>query len=337
MKIHVYLQRFSKNLINFIHIQLFITLISIPILLCWGMPISVLTFAGNFLLSPILTLFLLLSSLIFFCELLHIPNTFLIYLLEKTCSWWLWLMRYGTKDYLVALAQPSIILIIAIPVCALLILHFKKNNNPIRGIIAYSTLMIITLLVLKYNTKRVEPISTFECNNGAVTLVACNNQITLIDPGVIGRRLSAPSWCEYKLIPHLTKTFGTTTIDHLIIMQPNKIIFDALSDLIEKITIHHMCIPLWEGKIPQRWWNSYARFRRKCVQHEIKISYLGAQSYTLNLGVQNQLIITPLQERIKLENCSYAILDLEGKIEDLNLKVYSAKHKPATPNTQKTL
>ncbi len=337
MNVSTYTSRWMNHLTNFIHIQLFITLISIPILLCWGMPISVLTFVGNFLLSPILTLFLLLSSLIFFCELLHIPNTFLIYLLEKTCSWWLWLMGYGTKDYLVALAQPSIILIIAIPVCALLILHYKKNNNPTRGIIGYSSLMIITLIFLKYNTQRIEPVSRLECNNGVVTIIAQHNQITLIDPGVIGRRLSASSWCEYKLMPHLAKTYGTTTIDHFIIMQPNKIIFDALSDLIEKITIHHMCIPLWEGKIPQHWWNSYARFRRKCMQHEIKISYLGAQSYTLNLGAQNQLIITPLQDRIKLENCSYAILDLEGKIEGLNLKVFSAKHKKTTPNMQKTL
>ncbi len=337
MNLLVYIHRFIKNLINFIHIQLFITLISIPILLCWGMPISMLTFAGNFLLSPMLTIFLLLSSLIFFSELLHIPNSFLIYLLEKTCNWWLWLMGFGTKEYLVALAQPSIIFIIAIPACALLILHFKKNNNPLRGIIAYSCLMIITLLILKYNTKPVGPLSTFECNNGAVTIVACNNKITLIDPGVIGRRISAPSWCEYKLMPYLAKTYGTTTIDHLIIMQPNKVIFDALSELIEKITICHICIPVWEGKIPDHWWKSYARFRRICLQHEIKISYMGAPPYTLDLGEQNQLTITPLVDRIKLQNGSYPILDLAGKIEDLNLKVYSAKYKTPTTNMQKTL
>lgn len=337
MKISHYLQRFIKNLIHFIHIQLFITLISIPILLCWGMPISVLTFAGNFLLSPILTLFLLLSSLIFFCELLHIPNSFLIYALEKTCNWWLWIMGYGTKEYLVALAQPSLILIIAIPICSLLILHFKKNNNPIRGIIAYSSLMIITLVFLKYNTKRIEPICTFECNNGAITIVTAQNHLILIDPGVIGRRLSAPSWCEYKLMPHLAKTYGTTTIDHLIIMQPNKIIFDALADLIEKITINHICIPLWQGKIPEYWWRSYAKFRRRAAEHEIKISYLGSKPYTLELGPQATFTITPLSAEFKGDGFTYPYLHLEGSIKDLNLKVHSAKYKQAIPDMQKTL
>lgn len=337
MKIGTYLQRFYKNLIAFIHIQLFITLISIPILLCWGMPISMLTFAGNFLLSPILTLFLLLSSLIFFCQLLHIPNGILIYALEKTCSWWLWLMQWGTKDYLVALVQPSLVIIIAIPLCALLILHFKKNNNPMRGIIAYSTLMIITLLYLKYNMRHIEPISTFECNNGNVTIVATNNQITLIDPGVIGRRLSAPSWCEYKLMPHLAKTYGTTTIDHLIVMQPNKIIFDALSDLLDKITIYHICIPLWEGKIPAHWWRAYAKFRRRCTECEIKISYLGAKPFDLDLGGQNALTLTPLKDRFCQPDFSYAMLHLEGYINDLNLEVYSTKYKLPKTNIEKTL
>lgn len=338
MKMYGYLQRFIKNLINFIHIQLFITLISIPILLCWGMPISVLTFAGNFLLSPILTLFLLLSSLIFFCELLHIPNNFLIYGLEKICSWWLWLMQWGTKDYLIAFAQPSLIIIIAIPACTLFILHWKKNNNPTRGIIGYATLMIVTLLYLKYKTKPIEPISSFECNNSQVTIIAINNQITLIDPGVIGRRLSAPSWCEYKLMPHLVKTYGTTSIDHLIIMQPNKIIFDALSDLIEKIAINHICIPLWEGRIPLHWWRSYAKFRRRCTQHRIKLSYLGLNKpYTLDLGPQATLIITPLLTGFKEEGFYYPYLHLEGSIKDLNLKLYSAKYKLTLSDMQKTL
>lgn len=336
MKIAAYLQRFINNLIAFIHIQLFITLISIPILLCWGMPISILSFAGNFLLSPILTLFLLLSSLIFFCELLHIPNGFLIYGLQKTCTWWLWLMQWGTKDYLVAFAQPSLAIILAIPVCALLILHSTKNNNPIRGILGYSSLMIITLLFLKYNAKHIKPISTFECNKGAVTIIATNNQITLIDPGVIGQRLSAPSWCEYKLMPHLAKTYGTTTIDHLIILQPNKIIFDALSQLVEKITVSHICIPLWEGKIPPHWWRSYAKFRRGCAQREIAISYLGTKPYYLNLGPDNSLKITPLDSRVQQPEFSYPILHLDGKIKNLNLGLYSAKYKKTLPKGQKT-
>lgn len=337
MKISSYLQRFIKNLINFIHIQLFITLISIPILLCWGMPISVLTFAGNFLLSPILTLFLLLSSLIFFCELLHIPNSFLIYGLQKTCSTWLSLMQWGTKHYLVALAAPSLLIIIAIPICALLILHYKKNNNPIRGIIGYASLMIITLLFLKYQTKSVEPISNFECNNGNVTIIATNNQITLIDPGVIGRRLSAPSWCEYKLMPHLAKTYGTTTIDHLIIMQPNKIIFDALYELVDKITIGHICVPLWDGKIPERWWYSYSKFKRRCTQNGIKISYLSAKPYTLELGAQATLTVTPLPQRVSQEDFSYPTFHLQGRLGNLNPELHSTKFKQAIPKVEKTL
>ena len=71
-------------------------------------------------------------------------------------------------------------------------------------------------------------IDSLACNKGTVTIIASSNQLIVIDPGVIGRRLSAPSWCEYTLMPHLVKKYGTTVIDQLIILQPNKIIFDAL-------------------------------------------------------------------------------------------------------------
>jgi hypothetical protein len=249
----------------------------------------------------------------------------------------MWLMQWGTKHYLVAFATPPIVIIIAIPIFALLILHYKKNNNPLRGIIGYTTLMIITLLFLKYPTKTVDPISSFECNNGNVTIIATNNQITLIDPGVIGRRLSAPSWCEYKLMPHLAKTYGTTSIAHLIIMQPNKIIFDALYELIDKISIGHICVPLWEGKIPERWWYSYAKLRRRCTQNGVKLSYLGAKGYTLELGVQATLTVTPLTQRVNQEGFSYPLFHLQGRLGHLNLELHSAKFKQAIPKVEKTL
>ena len=135
--------------IKFVHLQLFITLISIPILLCWGMPISLLTFAGNLFFSPILTAFLLFSSLAFFCQMLHIPNGIFIYCLEHITHWWLWIMQWGTKSYLIALILPSIYIIIMIPLVAITILHHKKINTPFKSIICYGLVLLITCTYLK--------------------------------------------------------------------------------------------------------------------------------------------------------------------------------------------
>lgn len=214
------------------------------------MPISLLTFAGNLFFSPILTAFLLFSSLIFFCQIVHIPSSLLIYCLEHITHWWLWIMQWGTKGYLVALPQPPIVTIILIPVLALVILHHKKIDTPYKGILGYGSLLLMACIYLKLNTVPSARIDTLECNKGNITLVSSNNQLIVIDPGVIGRRLSAPSWCEYTLMPYLVKKYGTTIIDHLIILQPNKIIFDALLALQEKIIIKNIYITMWEGKLP---------------------------------------------------------------------------------------
>src|SRR5262245_46384432 len=101
-------------IVRFIHVQLFITLISLPILIAWGMPISLLTFAGNLLLSPVLTVFLLLASLIFFCHMLFIPCGILIKLLEQVTSWWLHAMMVGNNSWLIALKLPSCIFLVFI-------------------------------------------------------------------------------------------------------------------------------------------------------------------------------------------------------------------------------
>ena len=75
------LNRFYNHIIQFLQVQLFLSLASLPILVAWGIPFSLATVAGNFLFSPFLTLFLLLSSLIFFTELIFIPNAWLIFFL----------------------------------------------------------------------------------------------------------------------------------------------------------------------------------------------------------------------------------------------------------------
>jgi hypothetical protein len=48
-------------LVTFTQTQLVITLISLPILVAWGLGYSVMSLVGNLLFSPVLTLFLILS------------------------------------------------------------------------------------------------------------------------------------------------------------------------------------------------------------------------------------------------------------------------------------
>ena len=316
----------KNKVIKFIHIQLFITLVSIPILLCWGIPISLLTFAGNFFFTPILTAFLFFSSLIFFCQLLHIPNGIFIYCLEHITHWWLWIMHWGTKRCLVALPLPTIAIIIAIPLLALGILHHKKINTPLKSITWYGLLLVIIYAYLKLMAPTATTIDTLDCNKGIVTSIMHKKQLVLIDPGVIGRRLSAPSWCEYTLMPYLVKKYGTTTIDHLIVLQPNKIIFDALISLLEKVTIKNIYLPLWDGKLPLYWWRAYAHLRDVCKRTDCKLIRVAKKPLSISLN-DFKICITPLEKQITMDEFNYPVLQVQANIDNYELTLYSAKHK----------
>ena len=85
------------------------------------------------------------------------------------------------------------------------------------------------------------------CHNGSLTIIAHNNSLTIVDPGFLGQRISAPTWVEYTLIPLLLKKYGHTTIAHLIILQPTIITFEALDALSNHAIIETLYIPSWQG------------------------------------------------------------------------------------------
>lgn len=129
-----YMIRMGNRLLHFLHLQLFLSLISLPILIAWGLPFSWLTFVGNLIFTPFLTLFLLVSSLIFFAHLVSIPCGFLVSILEKITSWWIFLMQWSDRHWLMGFARPSLMVLFCIPVIAVLIVQSKRLRNPVAAL-----------------------------------------------------------------------------------------------------------------------------------------------------------------------------------------------------------
>ena len=94
------LHRLSSQLLTYFHTQLFITLISLPLLLSWGLPISLASIVGNLLFAPVLSAVLLLASLIFFGELFSLPTTLLTLIFEWITHGWFSLLTRGSPSWL---------------------------------------------------------------------------------------------------------------------------------------------------------------------------------------------------------------------------------------------
>jgi hypothetical protein len=92
-----YLHSFTSYLLRYCEIQGIITCVSLPFLIGWGLPFSTMSFVGNFFGTPIITLFLGLSTIVFITELFSIPNYYCIQALEMVSSGTMYLLQKGSK------------------------------------------------------------------------------------------------------------------------------------------------------------------------------------------------------------------------------------------------
>ena len=131
---HILPHRYLSWLAHFCEMQLFLMCISLPLLIAWGLPLSLGSLLGNLIFAPFLTIFLLVSSLLFFTEMLGIHNTLCAYALEKLCSVWFWMLNCAHDSWLIAYPKPPIIVLIAMPVLAGMIIALKLKISQLMRI-----------------------------------------------------------------------------------------------------------------------------------------------------------------------------------------------------------
>jgi len=239
----------KQSAVQFMIVQLFLTLISLPIIIAWGLPISLLSPIGNFIFSPFLTAFLLLSSIIFFTQMISIPNYPLIWLLEKLMAIWHYILSFSSSSAMFAFKKPPLFILIVIPLVTLFLSRHYRLRMPQYKLLGLFGMSVFTWTLLSFYNLEKNWVKTIECNGGFVTLIHHNNKTILIDPGLMGKRISAPSWVAYTLIPEITKLTGSLELDCVISMRLNKVEFEALQTLATKMHIAKIYIPAFEGDL----------------------------------------------------------------------------------------
>jgi hypothetical protein len=278
------------------YVHLTVSMFSFIILVCWGIPFSLLGFLGNAIFNPVLALFLGLSSLLFFTELLYIPNTYIAYALDMLSRAWLYALTLHTNlNVEIPCAQPSV-LTLATLICGtavimlLRITYFRKN-------ILLVALLCCGLLV---SQREVATYCTDElpCGKETMHIIKHNEQLIVIDPGCLGRSLSAISYAQHTLIPHIIQHYGTHTIDHLIILKPGKLCFDAVLALLQRTVIKHIYIPLWEGSLSKSGLFTFMHLKEQAALQETRIHRLSQQELLLVHDHNGSLLLKPLHKVI---------------------------------------
>ena len=214
-------QRIANYLLPALRIQIFITLVSLPILVLWGLPISSLSILGNLIFAPLLSLFLLLSSLIFFLEIACLPNHWLILILEKLTAFWLSLTPNHPQRYLLLFPQiTAVLFIIAILMASYVIINL--NLNKIKQVMILGIILITSCLCAKLPIWIQTPKQTLNHRHRYLTIDYESGKLTIKDHGILSSYAGIESWINYTLSPTLIKNFGTLTVNDLYLQKNTK-------------------------------------------------------------------------------------------------------------------
>lgn len=311
----MYAQR--GKLLRFIQLQLFLTAISLPILIAWGLPISFMSCIGNLVYSPFLALFLLLSSLIFFLELCCIPNTWLIICLELLTKTWSWLIGRGSSSWLISFAKPPAWILIGFLLSVIFVMHYKKFSRSQKTSAGFFILLIgLTILLKCYPTQNVV-IKHIPCNQGFVTIIKTKNAVTVIDPGVIGQRI-AHNWIEYTLIKELIQNFGTINIDHFIVTKPGILTFSYAAQLCRLAKVSRIYLVLWKGESEKNLLRCYGRLYNDLKKQAGIFVRLGSNPLAFNLSEDATITINPLETTLQYKELIFPALQIT--VESVHLK-----------------
>lgn len=327
--------RWRQSLLKSIQLQLFISFISLPFLIGWGLPISLLTPVSTLIFGPFLTCFLLISSLIFFLELFYLPNAILIWCLEHVTSIWLACLNLEQKAWLIGFTKPPVIILFLLPFIALAAVHSKKITTISMRATLLGLLLVATCATLKFfpYSSHNNTLNAIPCNNGAISLISLHpstssrlrqgffaqagrTEVIMIDPAFIASRPSYESFIAYTLIPEIIQQTGSLHIDHLIMCKFNKRILDALQFLATKMTIKNLYIPAWKGKIPPFAWRSYAHLKRTITANGGKILSISYKKQICHDEVCT-LFIEPIKTKdVHYYDATYQPLRIQGSLNN---------------------
>jgi hypothetical protein len=242
------MQQLHTALIDFFILNLFITLVSLPILVAWGLPLSWLSPIGNLIFSPFLSLFLLTSTLSFFCELLGISHGVLDRLLEYIAYAWQYILNLAPHNSSIGCTQTAFYLLLIISIATFVLLMLPPLRSAQKRLTALTVLFFCSLILLKA-AQPAHLHDTLPCISKKVEIVRTGNQTALIDHGAFSERANPASWVQYHFIPDLIKATGSLSIEHLILPRPTIRVLEAAIALMQHASVTAIYYPTIEGEL----------------------------------------------------------------------------------------
>ncbi len=270
----------GNYLLHFTQTQLAITLVAIPILIGWGLGYSWMSCIGNLIFTPVLVLFLLLSSLLFFTQLLGIPNNLIATFLNYVTHTWHRVLELGSPSWLIECTKPPTLILISIPIIAFIILHRPFFNTHIKRCLVLISLLILTFGICKfYQHRNTNTSLTYQLNEKLYVIRLANtNAIILIDQGYFSQKKSIEKVINYEVKPWIVKHLGSVSIRELRILKPSMGSFKAAQYMCTLLHVDAVWLPFFKKTLSKTAWHAFFDLKR-CVE-EKKIRFVRYSTVT---------------------------------------------------------
>lgn len=274
-------------------------LISWPILIYAGLPISIMSPLGNLLFTPIITIYLLLASLIFFSELLFIPNGYLIIVLEKITKWWVALMKLNSSSWLIGVPSTSIFFLFLVPLIVIASMYYKPWSRQKKNILILFAYMICFGSVLCLFKKGKAPFTAeIMCvrNQKVFYCVAKKKALIVSATGLQSQMIE--QWMDYNLLPEMLKRTGSPSLDYLVVMVPKKTSFELAHQICARALVNEVYVHTWKNE-DKNISRAYIKMKKQLLSHGGHLYYF-TDDLHLNMGRNYNLELSPKKQFVGL-------------------------------------
>lgn len=319
------LRQCSPFVVHAIELQLFLFCFSLPLLLWWGLPFSLLSIIGNLFFTPFLLLFLLLSSLIFLCGLCNLSPTLLCSILEKFTTLWLYLLSIPTASFLLYGKALPLSVLLLIPSAALYIIARKRHFSQALRILLLTVILVLTFLI-SHVAARVRAAEIVPLSYGKsfhYFIYTPEKTALVLNPTPFSTQ-DFNSWVEYCLCTQLAQKYGSIKIDYLIILKSIASTVGLARVISAKCHPTHIYLPYWpaESDSTKKIAKAYGALLRTLGTYKGTLKRLHQPSLTLPLCAAASLTVA--QEKNLAAHTAYtALCTLNGTSKRLHPALFS--------------
>ncbi|MBY0110120.1 MAG: hypothetical protein K2X90_03360 [Candidatus Babeliaceae bacterium] len=225
----------SKWLAQTLIIQLFLVSLSFPLLVSWGIAFSPLIFLGNILFTPVLTLFLALSCVIYMLELFYIPNDYLCMALDSVAHYWIIAMSWAPNLPMIGCPQAPFWVLLVMPLGSWVILKNYGLKNSLVTLCLLTCWVGTVFCSIKWYFTPIDKELELRCGARSVIVKSRGRKIFFLDTQrALQSRACSLAWIDYTLSRELLKEFGATTIDVIVIAKNTPVTSLRLKELCKK-------------------------------------------------------------------------------------------------------